>query len=565
MAIEIKNPYSINLVRASKTKLYNPGILWAYNTAKYRALLSNDPVLIKHFYKQEQGIFLADSFQSTESKRSFYYGDDFDENAEEYFGLIPMVCESLAKMVCGSGYVMGDNIPDELAERLRTILDESSFDEDILKNSVIETIGIGDCAWHICFDAELSDHPIIEFIPAERLEIERKHKCIIKYIIKQLVILDDEEIPYELHTIYTKQRAANDVAGVKRYRDDGIKQEFKVWSNGAYIKQSDIIAKVFKAYDIEKSENILPLTDYPVIYLPNTLNRTCGVLTGNTRPYGIVFGLESNSSAIDETLSNCVDTIRKCFPFLLIDESMIPSDIEGNKDKTAFSTRRHNFVLPKNAAEPEKLLQMIQAKLNTTEYVEAVKFQINIALNKVGLNAATLGLCLTGQVEAEPTQNAKERNSIRTRNALAADYQKYLSRLFSVLLQYDDYVNGNTIATDNATGEQSTVVTEYGNLTPTFNKYIVDTPEEVSTVLAQKVQANLMSVFAAIREQHPEWDDEAIYKETNLIYAEKNLNMQVVNPEAPTEESIVIASGGQEGEQVDDGSDEEESAQEQQE
>ena len=175
---------------------------------------------------------------------------------------------------------------------------------------------------------------------------------------------------------------------------------------------------------------------------------------------------------------------------------MIPSNIEGDKDKGAFSTRRHSFLLPKNAKEAEKLLQQIQAKLNTTEFVESAKFQINIALNKTGINAATLGLQLSGHVEAEGTQNAKERNSIRTRNSFAEDYERYLTKLFAVLLQYEDYINGNTTATDRATGKSAIVAEEYHGIKAAFRKYIVDTPEEVAEVLARKVQANIMSVFA---------------------------------------------------------------------
>ncbi len=50
-----------------------------------------------------------------------------------------------------------------------------------------------------------------------------------------------------------------------------------------------------------------------------------------------------------------------------------------------------------------------------------------------------------------------------------------------------------------------------------------------------------MSIFAAVREQHPDWDDESIYKETNLIYAEKSGGaMQVVDPTKPPEESVVM-------------------------
>ena len=540
---EIKNPYQMDLIRANETKLYNQGAFWAFNTAKYRALLSNDPTVIKYWYRHEAGKFFPDVYKITELQRSFYYGDEFVENAEEFFGIIPMICESIAKLVCGSGYDFADNVPPEIKNRLQPILEENEFDTEVLKSSMIETLGLGDAAWHVYFDNEISSLPIIELVPPERLALKKKGNRVVEYTVKQQVVLNDEPQAYELHTIYTRRKKKVEVNGATRYVDDGILQRHRIF-DGTHFQDNNTELKkqIFTAYGVQE-QAVLPLVDFPIVYLPNNLNNAQGATrcTG-ARPYGVVFGLDSVSGAIDEILSNCVDTVRKSFPYLLIDEQMIPSDITGDKDKSAFSTRRHSFLLPKNAKEAEKLLQQIQAKLNTTEFVESVKFQINIALNKVGINAATLGLQLSGHIESEATQNAKERNSIRTRNTFAADYQRNLEKLFAVLLQYEDYINGNTIATDEKTGETAVVADEYHGIKATFRKYIVDTPEEVSKVLAEKVRANLMSIFAAVREQHPEWDDEAIYKETNLIYAEKaGAAMQIVDPTKPPEESVVIS------------------------
>ena len=539
---EIKNPYQMNLMEANKTKLYNPGAFWAFNTAKYRALLSNDPSVIKYWYKHEAGRFFPDVYNALELKRSFYYGDEFVENAEEFFGIIPMICESIAKLVCGGGYDFDETVPPKIKERLRAILDDNEFDTGMLKPSIIETVGLGDAAWHIHFDPEISGLPIIELVPPERLAIKRKSNRIVEYTVKQQVVIDNEPQDCELHTVYTRRKKKIENGGVVRWEDDGILQKHRIF-DGAKFHDNDeeLKAKVFKAYGIKESA-VLPLVDFPIVYLPNNLNNAQGAtVCEGARPYGVVFGLDSVSAALDEILSNCVDTVRKSFPYLLIDEQMIPSDIMGDKDKSAFSTRRHSFLLPRNAKEAEKLLQQIQAKLNTTEFVESAKFQINIALNKTGINAATLGLQLSGHVEAEGTQNAKERNSIRTRNTLAADYERNLSKLFAVLLQYEDYINSNTIATDKTTGNTAIVADDYHGIKAAFRKYIVDTPEEIAEVLARKVQANIMSIFAAVREQHPDWDDEAIYKEANLIYAEKTGGaIQVVDPSKPPEQSAVI-------------------------
>ena len=544
---EIKNPYQMNLMEANKTKLYNPGAFWAFNTAKYRALLSNDPSVIKYWYKHEAGRFFPDVYNALELKRSFYYGDEFVENAEEFFGIIPMICESIAKLVCGGGYDFDETVPPKIKERLRAILDDNEFDTGMLKPSIIETVGLGDAAWHIHFDPEISGLPIIELVPPERLAIKRKSNRIVEYTVKQQVVIDNEPQDCELHTVYTRRKKKIENGGVVRWEDDGILQKHRIF-DGAKFHDNDeeLKAKVFKAYGIKESA-VLPLVDFPIVYLPNNLNNAQGAtVCEGARPYGVVFGLDSVSAALDEILSNCVDTVRKSFPYLLIDEQMIPSDIMGDKDKSAFSTRRHSFLLPRNAKEAEKLLQQIQAKLNTTEFVESAKFQINIALNKTGINAATLGLQLSGHVEAEGTQNAKERNSIRTRNTLAADYERNLSKLFAVLLQYEDYINGNTIATDKTTGNTAIVADDYHGIKAAFRKYIVDTPEEIAEVLARKVQANIMSIFAAVREQHPDWDDEAIYKEANLIYAEKMGGaIQVVDPSKPPEESVVITEAEQ--------------------
>ncbi len=521
--------YQVDLLVANRQKLYNQGFFWAFNVAKYRALMSNDPTVIKYFYTKEAGAFLKDVYSFKELRRSFYFAEDTAENAEEYFGIIPMICESIAKMVCGSGYTLSDVTPPEYAERLKAILDDNEFDTEILKPSIIETLGIGSPAWHVHFDPQVSSYPIIELVKTEELAIKKKHNRITEYTIKRQVIIGGEPEPFELHTIYTRNKKVFTFNGAKRYVDDGIIQEHKIWDGSRYIQQDGGIKdKIFKEYGVAE-KSILPLVDFPVIPIFNTINTS-----NDIRPFGIVFGLETVSSALDEILSNCTDTVRKAFPFLMISEQMIPSDIKGNKDRGAFSTRRHSFITPKNVADAEKMLQMIQARLNTTEYVEAAKFQINIALNKVGINAATLGLQLSGHVEAEATQNAKERNSIRTRNTVAKDYERYMSKLFAVCLQYEDYINGNEIAIDTETNQAAVVANDYSGIIPVFNKYIIDTPEEVSNVLAQKVQNNLMSIFGAVREQHPEWDNETVYKECNLIYAEKmGLPVTVFNPDDP--------------------------------
>ena len=157
---EIKNPYQMSLIKANETKLYNQGAFWAFNTAKYRALLSNDPTVIKYWYRHEAGKFFPDVYKITELQRSFYYGDEFVENAEEFFGIIPMICESIAKLVCGSGYDFDDSVPPEIKNRLQPILDENEFDTEVLNSSMIETLGLGDAAWHVYFDNEISSLPI---------------------------------------------------------------------------------------------------------------------------------------------------------------------------------------------------------------------------------------------------------------------------------------------------------------------------------------------------------------------------------------------------------------------
>ena len=108
-----KKSYQFNLYNASNLALYNIGERWQYNTLKYRALLSNDPSIIKYTYQYELGkyklkgdISLNDTQVIVDDKRSFYAEVDAPENAEEYFGIIPMICEALAKLVTIVGYTI---------------------------------------------------------------------------------------------------------------------------------------------------------------------------------------------------------------------------------------------------------------------------------------------------------------------------------------------------------------------------------------------------------------------------------------------------------------------------
>lgn len=62
-----------------------------------------------------------------------------------------------------------------------------------------------------------------------------------------------------------------------------------------------------------------------------------------------------------------------------------------------------------------------------------------------------------------------------------------------------------------------------------------------------------MSIFAAVREQHPDWDDEAIYKDANIIYAEKaGTPIQMVDQSKPSAESAVLMDKPSDDEPADD-------------
>ena len=518
----VSREYSMDIITASTTKLYNSGQFWAFNTAKYRALLSGDPVIIKEFYKIEAGKFYKDIFTFAELARSFYKADENSENAEQFFGIIPLIVDSIVSMVCGSGFEFVKSMDGEDYTRLQDILDDNNFEDVLLTKILGEILGLGDTVAHIRFDPLVSKFPVIEHIPAEDVEIERVAGRVKSVTIKQRVTLDNTDTNYVLKTKYSHYMAEETAEdGTVRHKPDGVLQEnfVTIQDGGNELEDNTIQAKIFKEYGVEKREQRLPLTELPAVYFENPMPPFNKPNMKNFRPYGLVFGLESVSSALDEILSNCADHIRKSFPFVVIDENVIPPSLDGYKDRGNFSTRRHSFVLPKNlAGTADKLIQFIDANLQASGYIEAAKFQINIALNKAKINAATLGLQLSGHVESEATQNARERNSIRTRNLISRVYAKQLCRLFRCLLQYDDFINGSTVVEDEDTS--LVVVEEYKDIVIKFNKYLVNTPEEVSTILARKVASNLSSIPVAVHEMNPEWTELEVMAESDRILIE---------------------------------------------
>lgn len=135
MAKEVKNPYQMNLVKANKTKLYNQGAFWAFELAKYRALMSNNPAVIKHFYKSEAATFAPDVYEVLEIKRSFYYGDDAGLNLNQKVADIYKNTTCQAPVSVG----MGGN-SNTTVEAPTSVLDTASGSFGFYGDAVIWTI-----------------------------------------------------------------------------------------------------------------------------------------------------------------------------------------------------------------------------------------------------------------------------------------------------------------------------------------------------------------------------------------------------------------------------------------
>lgn len=337
-----------------------------------------------------------------------------------------------------------------------------------LEGCLKEVLYIGDGAFKVTIDTNLSPYPILEWYPGERIEIVRNRGRLKEVVFK--TPYTDHKQQYVLYEHYGYGYIRNEL-----YRGDTL---------------VDI-----KAIEATKSISDWQFDQTVILAVPIMIYESAKF---DGRGGSIFDGKLDSFDAFDEAWSQWMDALRAGRARTYIPESYIPRNPETGElmKPSPFDNR---FIAGDNNMDENGKNQILteQPAIPHDSYLASYVTALDLCLQGI-ISPSTLGIDVKKLDNAE-AQREKEKATLYTRNAIVEALQEELPQVVSVCLNAYSILIGKPIEDV----EVDIPFGEYAN--PSFES-------QVETVAKGK-QGGIMSIEAAVEELYGDSKDEAWKKE----------------------------------------------------
>lgn len=442
------------------------------NVLRNRLWYRGDPSELDQFFRQTA----TDSV----SKSRFWAAVPLqDSNIRKiHSGLPAMIVERLADIV------IADLDRIELSkEENQELWDEISEDnelDELIGETIAEVLAVGDGAFKITFDRDITDYPIIEFYSGERVEYRRERNRLKEVIFYSAYTHKNEE--YRLEEIFGK--------GYIRY-------------------------KLFNKYDKEVPLSMVPeLSDLEDAGLDTDLIMAVPLRFYKSQKWKgrgkSLFDSKTDSfDALDEVISQWVDAIRDGRVNKYIPEDLIPKDPQtGDLLKPDPFTNR--FIKMRSAMNEDKrgLIEVTQAQIAYEAFVTSYSSKLDMCLQGI-VSPATLGIDLKKTDNAE-AQREKEKATLYTRGKIIDALNDTIPLLVNTVMKVYDIMHENS---------ESEYVASVQ-----FGEYASPSFDAVVETVGKAKSFGIMSTERAVEEMYGDtWTDEEKAEEVARIKAEEGI------------------------------------------
>lgn len=276
----------------------------------------------------------------------------------------------------------------------------------------------------------------------------------------------------------------------------------------------------------------VPLTDYSeTAYLADIVEDGDGVSTGietldvvyvpNMKPNQLwhhnpdamhlgrsdFAGIEGLMDQLDFAASDWMRDLRLGQSKLLVDQSMLNT---GGKGQGASFDYDQELFVPLRAMPGENgsgpLIEQVQFDIRTEEHRALVETLTEQIIQTAGYSVQTFGL--NGDVPITATEvNARERQTLATRNQKILYWKPALAQLFKAMLGIDAYVFKTKVAV-----VAPDVV---------FPEVATEGMQERAANILTLDQAKAISIYEKVKMAHPEWDEPEIDAEVERIRSDQ--------------------------------------------
>lgn len=451
------------------------------------------------------------NFEGNAIKNRIWYRGDSDELSQLYkqipgdetrfWSAVPTVGMEIRKIHVGLPSAIVDILADiviadmndiklnQREEEWKQIAEENSFNE-LVGEAIATTLYIGDGAFKISFDTELSQYPIIEFYPGDKIDIVYDRGRVKEVVFK---------------TIYNSN-----------------KQEYVLYETYGYGYINYKLMKGNSEVDLKaipETANLVPVTwnDRFMMAVPLKFFKSS---KWEGRGKSIYDNKTDEFDSLDEAWSQWMDALRKNRTKEYIPENMLPRN--PNTGEVLRPNAFDNAYIKTDAPMEESAKNEISLQQGTIpheSYLSTYITALDLCLQGL-ISPSTLGIDVKKLDNAE-AQREKEKATLYTRNKIVDALQNTLPKLIdSAIKAYDTY---NKQPVQDL--EIEVPFGEYAN--PSFES-------QVETVSKAKV-GGIMSIEASVEELYGDSkDDDWKAEEVARLKAEQGIQV-IEEPAVNTE------------------------------
>ena len=437
----------------------------------------------------------------------------------------------------------------ELVDNLCKIVDLNERLENAAQN---ESWG-GHIYFKLSHDTGLSQYPILEVADVRKAEAikERGITTAIKF---KFWYKDAAKNGFRLDEIYTTDALGDAVIRYELYQlaKDGSEVARKLED----LPQTSQIKEDFHLND----DNELVYTGLKGMLAFDKPNRTPSHEFPDSE-YGAsdYEGALDSFDALDEAYSELIAEIRSNKTIRYIPESMIPKQIitdSTTHQQVVISLLPNDFVtnyvkieggLDQNAKN-EMNIQVIPDK--TLQHLEKWKVALSTAINCAGLSPLALGITgLESINSSDKSQQERNKVTLETRNKKIRIWKPFIEDVVLKVLELNSWMVKNAQAKQDAF-ETMDLTFDNLDVKAEFGDYIIEQQSEKITTWSGAKSSGIASTHEAVSQIHPDWEEDEINDEVNLIRFEQGMSLD--NPS-----NLPELTGAEEDEEPDNDDDEE--------
>ena len=432
------------------------------NAAKNRIWYRGDAYELAQLYKQIDGV--KDSFWAAVPTKGM-------DIRKIHVGVPALTVDVLSSIVVADMYDV--KLPESFTEKWNQITKQNDI-KDITKKAVSEVLIVGDGAFRLSYDPEISPEPIIEFIAGDDVEYEMKRGRITEVIFK---------------TQYSD--------GIKSY----VLQEHYGYGYVRYeLTHND---RPVSLDSIPETKGLEDATfDESVMLAVPLMFYHSSVFKGRGQS---IFDSKTDSyDALDEAWSQWIHALRGARPQKFLPPNFVPKDPFTGLDlmPNPFDNTFVQSTGGMSETGPTQRPELVQPEIPHESYLATYITALDLALQGV-ISPSTLGID-TKKLDNAEAQREKEKTTLYTRNRIVTDLQKVLPKLITAVLQLKEWEETRQIPNIN-TEDIEIPFGEYAN--PSFES-------QVETV-GKGHSAGIMSYEASVDELYgdtktEEWKAEEV-------------------------------------------------------